>query len=86
MGFLQELAVQKAELIDKIAFDSFKNQLAYGIIDKKWAEIYDFIQNNTDITKEYVSQALEPLQDSLEELHKKVNILLTKNKVDTNEV
>lgn len=48
MGFLQELAVQKAELIDKTAFDSFKNQLAYGIIDKKWAEIYDFIQNNTD--------------------------------------
>ena len=48
----------------------------------KLAEIYDFIQNNLEITKEYVSQALEPVQDSLEELHKKVDTLLTKNKVD----
>lgn len=82
MGFLQKLGVQKAELVDKTPFDSFENQLAYGIIDKKLAEIYDRIQNNPNITKEYVSQALEPVQDSLEELHKKVNILLTKNKVD----
>ena len=82
MGFLQELATQKAELVDKTPFDSFENQLAYKIIDKKLAEIYDLIQNNPEITKEYVSQALEPVQDSLEELHKKVDTLLTKNKVD----
>lgn len=82
MGFLQELAAQKAELVDKTPFDSFENQLAYKIIDKKLAEIYDLIQNNPEITKEYVSQALEPVQDSLEELHKKVDTLLTKNKVD----
>ena len=82
MGFLQELAAQKAELVDKTPFDSFENQLAYGIIDKKLAEIYDLIRNNSDITKEYVNQALEPVQDSLEELHKKVDTLLTKNKVN----
>ena len=33
MGFLQELAAQKAELVDKTPFDSFENQLAYKIID-----------------------------------------------------
>lgn len=82
MGFLQELAAQKAELVDKTPFDSFENQLACEIIDKKLAEIYGLIQNNPDITKEYVNQALEPVQDSLEELHKKVDTLLTKNKVN----
>ena len=82
MGFLAELAAQKAELVDKTPFDSFENQLAYGIIDKKLAEIYDLIQNNPDITKEYVNQALEPVQDSLEELHKKIDTLLTKNRVN----
>ena len=83
MGFLQELAAQKAELLDKTPFDSFENQLAYEIIDKKLAEIYDLIQNNPDITKEYLNHALKPIQDSLEELHKKVDTLLTKNKGDT---
>ena len=82
MGILQELAAQKAELVDKTPFDSFENQLAYKIIDKKLAEIYDLIQKNPDITKEYVNQALEPVQDSLEQLHKKVDALLTKNKVN----
>jgi len=82
IGFLQEIAAQKDELVDKTSFDSFKNQLAYEIIDKKLAEIYDLIQNNPDIIKEYVNQALEPVQDSLEELHKKVDTLLTKNKVN----
>ena len=54
MGFLQDLAAQKAKLVDKTPFDSFENQLAYEIIEKKLAEIYDLIQNNPDITKEYV--------------------------------
>lgn len=31
MGFLQELAAQKAELVDKIPFDSFEDQLSYKI-------------------------------------------------------
>jgi len=39
MSFLQEPAVQKAELVDKTLFDSFYNQLAYVSIDKKLAEI-----------------------------------------------
>ena len=39
MGLLQELGVQKFELVDKTPFDSFENQLAYEIIDKKLAEI-----------------------------------------------
>ena len=58
MGFLQELAAQKAELVDKTTFDSFENQLAYKIIDKKLAEIYNLTQNNPEITKKYVRQAL----------------------------
>ena len=76
MGFLQELAAQKAELVDKTPFDSLENQLAYEIIDKKLAEIYDLIQNNPDITKEYVNQALEPVQDSLEKLPKLVLFII----------
>ena len=39
VSFLQDPAVQKAELVDRTLFDFFYNQLAYVSIDKKLAEI-----------------------------------------------
>lgn len=84
VGILAELAARKAELVDKTPFDdlSFENSLAFQFIDKKLEEIYSIIQNNPETTKEFVVQAIEPVEDSLEELHRKVDLLLPKRKQD----
>lgn len=78
-GILEEIAARKAELVDNTPFD-FENDLAFKIIDKRLGEIYAMIEKNSHITREYVCQAVEPIEDSLESLHKKVDILLPKNK------
>lgn len=38
------------------------------------------IQQNPEITKEYVEKAVEPINDSLEELHFKIDQLLPKDR------
>jgi hypothetical protein len=44
---------------------SFENSLAFQFIDKKLEEIYSIIQNNPEITRAYLEQAIEPVEDSL---------------------
>ena len=42
--------------------------------------IYNIIPNNSDITGEYVEERIEPIQEMLEFMDEKINILLPKRK------
>jgi integrase/recombinase XerD len=45
-------------------------------------EIYSIIQNNPDTARAYVIEAVESTEDSLTELHRKIDVLLPKEKVN----
>jgi integrase/transposase InsO family protein len=77
---LNEIAAKKAELVNKTPFDDFDNNLVLKIIDQRLGEIYSLIANNSVITKEYVEEAIQPVEESLEELHFKIDKLLPKQK------
>ena len=81
-SILAELAARKGELVEKTPFDDFENNLALQLIDNRLNEIYLIIQNNPDTTREYVMEAVEPIEDSLTELHRKIDVLLPKDKVN----
>ena len=78
--FLAELAARKAELVDKTPFDNFESDIALQAIDNRLNEIYALIQNNPQVTRQYVEEAIEPVEDSLNQLHNKVDQLLPKGK------
>ena len=80
IGLLAELAAKKAELVDKTPFDNFENDIALQVIDNRLNEIYAIIQDNPQATKQYVEEAIEPIEDSLSQLHNKVDQLLSKGK------
>lgn len=50
------------------------------MIDNRLNEIYGIIQNNPEVTRQYVEQAIELIEDSLNQLHNKVDQLLSKGK------
>lgn len=80
IGVLQELAARKSELVEKTPFDDFENNLALQLIDQRLSELYSLIAQSPERTREYVEDAIEPISDSLEGLHEKVDILLPKKK------
>jgi integrase/recombinase XerD len=80
VGILAELAARKSELVNNTPFDNFETNLALQLIDSRLNEIYSVIQNNSEITKEYVLQAMEPVEASLLQLHNKIDTLLPKYK------
>ena len=80
ISILTEIASRKAELVDQTPFDDFENNLALKVIDKRLNEIYSLLAKNPKLTKEYVEEAIEPLEESLEELHTKIDTLLSKRK------
>ena len=83
IGLLAELATRKAELVNKTPFDNFENDIALQVIDNRLNEIYAIIQNNPQVTRQYVEEAIEPIEpieDSLSQLHNKVDQLLSKGK------
>lgn len=80
IGLLSELAARKAELVDKTPFDSFENDIILQVIDNRLNEIYAIIKNNPQATKQFVEEAIEPIEDSLSQLHSKVDQLLSKSK------
>lgn len=49
------------------------------VINNKLEEIYSLIQSDSQMTREYVSQSIEPVENSLYKLHEKVDKLLTKS-------
>jgi len=80
VSILNEIVIKKAELVDQTPFDDFENNLVLKIIDQRLSELYSLIINNPRITKKYVEEAIQPVEESLEELHSKVDKLLPKNK------
>jgi transposase InsO family protein len=81
-SILAELVARKGELVEKTPFDDFENKLALQLIDNRLNEIYSIIQNNPDTTRAYVIEVVEPIEDSLTELHRKIDVLLPKDKVN----
>lgn len=78
---LAEIAAKKAELVNKTPFDdSCEDSLALQPINRRLEEIYSIIQKNSDTTRAYVLEAIEPVESTLETLHQKVNKLLPKDK------
>lgn len=73
IGLLAELAARKAELVDKTPFDNFESDIALQVIDNRLNEIYALLQNNPQVTRQYVEEAIEPIEDSLNQLHDKVD-------------
>lgn len=80
VGLLAELAARKAELVDKTPFDNFESNIVLQVIDSRLNEIYALIKNNPQVTRQYVEEAIEPVEDSLNQLHSKVDQLLPKGK------
>ena len=70
-----------AELVDRTSFDNFENDIALQVIGNRLNEIYTIIQNNLQVTRQYVEEAIEPIEDSfLSQLHNKIDQLLSKDK------
>jgi len=80
VSILNEIALKKAELVAKTPFDDFEDNIVLKVIDQRLSDIYSLIANNHTITKEYVEEAIQPIEESLEELHYKIDKLLPKNK------
>lgn len=83
ISILEEIA-RRAEIVDKTPFDSYEDNLAIKIINDQLKAIYGLIQSNPDITREYVEESLLPIQDSLDNIEEKVNLLLPKRKKQRN--
>ena len=80
IGSLAKLTLRKVELAYKTPFDNFENDIALQVIDNRLNEIYNIIQNNPQATRQYVEEAIEPIEDSLSQLHNKVDQLISKSK------
>jgi integrase len=80
IGILQELAAKKSELVDTTPFDDYENNLALKLIDQRLIELYSLIIKSPERTRQYVEEAIEPVTNSLDHLHEKVDILLPNKK------
>ena len=81
-SIVKEIAAKQVELVDTTPFDQFEDKIALAVIDERLNSIYDVIAKNPQITKEYIEEAIEPVEYSLEVLHEKINQLLPKEKKD----
>lgn len=77
---LGDYVAKRAEVVDKTPFD-FENNLGYRQLDTQLKELRTLVEKNPDITKQYVEQSVESMENSLNDLHKKVDRLLPKDKV-----
>ena len=84
ISILDEIAAKRAEIVDKTPFDTYDDNLALKVIDDRLKSIYGLILNNPEITRQYVEEAILPIQDMLESMDEKLNILLPKRKKDRN--
>ena len=41
------------------------------MVNNRFNEIYTIIQNNPQVTRQYIEKAIEPIKDSLSQLHNK---------------
>lgn len=68
VSVLEKYATKKAEIVENTPFDDFETDLALELIDKRLIELYDLIQNNPLVIRKYVEEALEPTNESIQEL------------------
>ncbi len=80
VSILDEIAAKRSEVVDKTPFDFYEDNLALKVIDERLKSIYDLIQSNPNITRQYVEEAILPIQDMLESMDDKLNILLPKKR------
>jgi len=76
LSIMDEIASKRAEVVERTPFDNYDDNIALQVIDERLKEIYQVIQNNPSLTREYVEDALLPIQDILESIDEKVNTLL----------
>ncbi len=60
--YLAEIATAKAELIEKTSFDTDEQNLIINRISYQLDHLYALIENNPQITKQYVGNALESIE------------------------
>lgn len=91
VSLLEEFATQKSKIVEKTPFDKFDGNLALELIDRRLTELYGLIQNNQLSIRKSVGEAIEPVNENIEEFHqqflqemdglnKKVDMLLPKIK------
>ena len=73
---LREISSKKAEIVDQTPFDLFEDNLALQVIEERLQSIYSLIESNPDLTREYVEEAILPIQDQLNNIEQKINQLL----------
>ena len=83
-SILDEIASKRAELVNKTPFDDYESDLALQVIDDRLKSIYGLIMKNPELTRQYVEEAILPIQDMLESMDEKLNILLPKRKKERN--
>lgn len=84
VSILDEIAAKRAEVVNKTPFDFYEDNLALKIIDERLKDLHSLIQSNPDITRQYVEEAILPIQDMLESMDDKLNILLPKKRKERN--
>ena len=84
VGLFDEIEAIKSEIVYITPFDSYDNNLVTKVIDERLRGLYELIRTNPEITQEYVEKAVGPINDSLDELHFKIDQLLPKDKKVTN--
>lgn len=82
ISILDEIAAKRAELVEKTPFDVYEDNLALQVIEDALKSIYGLIQNNPEVTRQYVEEAILPIQEMLETMDDKLNQLLLKRKKD----
>lgn len=75
IGILKEIASRKGEIVNTTPFDSFNDNLALAVIDERITQLYDLIERNPEITKRYVEEAMEPVQETLDTIESGVEEL-----------
>lgn len=81
ISILEEIAAKRAEVVNTTPFDH-DDSLVLQVIDTRLQELYAIIQSNPETTQKYVKEALQYTEASLEELHRKMDILLPKKQKD----
>ena len=79
-SILDEIAAKRSEIVDKTPFDTYDDNLALKVIDDRLNVIYGLIQSNPEVTRDYVEEAILPIQDMLESMDEKINLLLPQKK------
>lgn len=79
-SILDQIAAKRSEIVDKTPFDTYDDNLALQVIDDRLNTIYALIRSNPEVTREYVEEAILPIQDMLESMDEKINLLLPKKK------